>query len=112
MAVNNSDPSVIPGPAVTVIVLFFNHARFLHECLNSIAAQTVQEFQLIVTDDCSTDESADLIQVWLTTCRPDGIFIRHTKNAGLCKTLNEALARPRRIYQHDSHRRLLGTKQD
>lgn len=79
-------------PSVTVIALCFNHGRFLHECLNSIAAQTFNEFQLIVTDDCSRDNSADLIQAWLSTHRPEAIFIRHTVNAGLCKTLNEALS--------------------
>jgi glycosyltransferase involved in cell wall biosynthesis len=79
-------------PAVTVIALCFNHARFLHECLNSIATQTMQDFQLIVADDCSKDNSAELIQTWLSAHRPDSIFIRHTQNAGLCKTLNEALS--------------------
>lgn len=78
-------------PLVTVIALCFNHERFLRECLESIAAQTHTGFQLIVTDDCSKDASADFIQEWLATHRPDAIFIRHTQNLGLCKTLNEAL---------------------
>ena len=80
------------NPAITVIALCFNHARFLIECLESIRAQTFQNFQLIVTDDCSSDISAELIQEWLATHYPDADFIRHSKNLGLCKTLNEALA--------------------
>lgn len=95
MPVDHANLANIPNPAVTVIALCFTHARFLHECLNSIAAQTLQDFQLIVTDDCSKDNSADLIQAWLSTHRPDAIFIRHTQNAGLCKTLNEALLHAR-----------------
>lgn len=83
------------APAVTVIAICFNHARFLHECLNSIAAQTEQSFELIVADDCSKDNSADLIQAWLSAHRPDAVFIRHTQNIGLCKTLNEALSHAR-----------------
>ena len=79
-------------PQVTVIALCFNHAQFLHECLNSIAAQTMQDFQLIVADDCSSDDSANLIQTWLAAHRPDAIFIRHTQNYGICNTLNEALS--------------------
>lgn len=79
-------------PAVTVIALCFNHERFLRECLDSIAAQTIQAFQLIVTDDCSTDGSADAIEAWIRDRRPDAVFIRHEKNRGLCTTLNEALA--------------------
>lgn len=84
-----------PSPAVTVIALCFNHARFLTECLDSIAAQTFQDFQLIVTDDCSKDDSAQLIESWLARHRPDALFIRHSVNVGLCKTLNEALAQAR-----------------
>lgn len=95
MSVSYTSPVATAIPAVTVIALCFNHARFLHECLNSIAAQTQQDFQLIVTDDCSRDGSANLIEEWLATHRPDATFIRHTQNAGLCKTLNEALSHAR-----------------
>lgn len=88
----NAEIPALPAPAVTVIALCYNHSKFLKECLDSIAGQTHQDFQLIVTDDCSKDESAELIHEWLLENRSDAIFIRHTENAGLCKTLNEALA--------------------
>lgn len=78
-------------PAVTVIALCYNHARFLHACLEGIRAQTCQDFELIVTDDCSRDNSAELIAAWLAEHYPDARFIRHTKNAGVCATLNEAV---------------------
>lgn len=80
---------------VTVIALCFNHSKFLIECLESIGAQTFQDFQLIVTDDSSRDGSAQLIEEWLNVHRPDALFIRHSVNVGLCKTLNEALAQAR-----------------
>ena len=79
--------------AVTVIAVCYNHERFVVECLDSIRAQTFQAFQLIVTDDSSSDGSAARIESWLATHRPDAHFIRHDKNAGLCRTLNEASAR-------------------
>ncbi|WP_377702764.1 glycosyltransferase family 2 protein [Pseudoduganella sp. UC29_71] len=82
-------------PAVTVIALCYNHARFLHACLDSIRAQTCQDFELIVTDDCSRDNSAELIAAWLAEHRPDARFIRHTRNAGVCSTLNEAVTSAR-----------------
>lgn len=83
------------SPAVTVIALCYNHARFVLETLESIRAQTMQDFELIVTDDASRDGSPALIAQWLAEHRPDAQFIRHDTNAGLCKTLNEALARAR-----------------
>jgi glycosyltransferase involved in cell wall biosynthesis len=87
--------NTISNPAVTVIALCYNHERFLLECLESIRAQSFQDFQLIVTDDCSRDGSPQMIEAWLAKHRPDAIFIRHKKNAGLCSTLNEALRHAR-----------------
>ena len=83
---------------VTVIAMCFNHERFLIECLESIRFQTSQNFQLIVTDDCSRDGSAELIEVWLKKYRPDALFLRHQKNVGICKTLNEALSHAKGEY--------------
>lgn len=80
------------GSPLTVMALCYNHERFVLECLESIRAQTFQDFRLVVTDDASTDRSAELIADWLARHRPDATFIRHTRNRGLCATLNEALA--------------------
>lgn len=85
-------------PTVTVIALCYNHARFVLETLESIRAQTFQDFELIVTDDASRDNSPELIAQWLAEHRPDASFIRHASNAGLCRTLNEALADARGAY--------------
>lgn len=52
-------------PAVSVIVPNYNHARYLKERINSILDQTFQDFELILLDDCSTDNSAEL----LNNCR-------------------------------------------
>ena len=81
----------MPQP-ITVIALCFNHAGFVKTCLESIRAQTFQDFQLIVTDDCSRDDSPQLIEEWLELNYPAARFIRHTQNTGLCRTLNEALS--------------------
>src|SRR5690348_11158747 len=44
-------------PKVSVIVPNYNHARFLRKRIESILAQTVQDCELILLDDCSTDDS-------------------------------------------------------
>jgi glycosyltransferase involved in cell wall biosynthesis len=80
------------APTVTVIALCYNHERFLLNCLESIRAQTFQDFELIVTDDCSRDSSPEMIAAWLAEHYPQARFIRHTANRGICATLNEALA--------------------
>ena len=86
------------APAITVIALCYNHERFLHECLESIRTQTCQNFELIVTDDASQDRSPGLIAEWIDRHRLKAHFIRHAANAGICRTLNEALARAQGKY--------------
>jgi len=44
-------------PAVSVIVLNWNGARYLERCLEAIAAQTFQDYEVIVLDNASTDGS-------------------------------------------------------
>lgn len=48
-------------PLVSVIVPNYNHAPYLHERIDSILNQTFQDFELILLDDCSTDNSREII---------------------------------------------------
>ena len=49
-------------PNVSVIVPNYNHARFLRQRLDSILAQSFQDFELILLDDCSTDDSRTILK--------------------------------------------------
>lgn len=48
-------------PTVSVIVPNYNHARFLPRRIKSILGQTFQDFELILLDDCSTDDSRPIL---------------------------------------------------
>lgn len=87
----------MPGtkPRVTLVAACYNHARFLRDCLSSIAAQTVDAYDLIVVDDASTDGSQDLIRATIQELRLDARIIFHTSNRGICATFNAALAEVR-----------------
>ena len=78
-------------PLVTVIAVCYNHSRFVIECLESIRAQTYTNVQLIIMDDCSSDESVTLISDWIKLHQIKCEFIAHEVNRGLCRTLNEAV---------------------
>ena len=47
---------------VSVIVPNYNHAQFLHQRIDSILAQSFQDFELILLDDCSTDNSREVME--------------------------------------------------
>lgn len=52
----------MPQPAVSVIVPNYNHAPFLRRRLDSIFNQTYQDFEVIILDDCSSDNSKEIIE--------------------------------------------------
>ena len=51
-------------PKVSVIVPNYNHAPYLKERIDSILNQTFQDFELILLDDCSTDNSREVLAAY------------------------------------------------
>ena len=49
-------------PTVSVVVPNYNHARFLRKRIESVLGQTYRDFELILLDDCSTDESRTILE--------------------------------------------------
>lgn len=79
-------------PSVSVAVPSYNHEPFIRQCLTSIFRQTLAPLELIVIDDCSTDDSLQVIEKTLKDCPfPSELYTR--ENKGLCLTLNEGLER-------------------
>jgi glycosyltransferase involved in cell wall biosynthesis len=51
-------------PKFSVIIPNYNHASFLAERIGSVLNQTFQDFELIILDDCSTDNSQEIIETY------------------------------------------------
>ena len=52
-------------PAVSVIIPMFNAEKYVAECLDSLLNQTFQNFEVIVVDDCSTDNSVAIVKSYV-----------------------------------------------
>lgn len=53
------------NPLVSIIVVTYNSSEFVLETLESAKAQTYQNIELIVTDDCSTDSTVEICRNWM-----------------------------------------------
>jgi glycosyltransferase involved in cell wall biosynthesis len=71
------------APKVSVIVPNYNHAPYLRQRLDSIFNQTFQDFEVILLDDASTDESVNILQFY-TEKYKDKVshFIINEENSG------------------------------
>ncbi len=59
----------------------YNAEKYIAECLDSILAQTLQDFEVIVVDDCSTDKSCEIVESYLQKFDGKLQLIRSEKNS-------------------------------
>jgi len=89
------------SPDVSVVMSVCNGGAFLAQAIESILGQSHSDFEFIVIDDGSSDDSADTIASYSDARLR---VVRHTENAGLATRLNEgfALASGRYIARMDA----------
>ena len=85
-------------PAVSVIVPNYNHARFLRERLDSILNQTFQDFELILLDDCSTDDSAAILREYSSYPKVSHLIINDTNSGSPFAQWKKGVERARGKY--------------
>jgi len=76
------------NPRVTVLMTVYNGSRFLRDSIRSILNQTFNNFEFIIVDDCSTDDSLKIIHSFVDSRIK---VIRNPQNIGLTKSLNKGL---------------------
>jgi glycosyltransferase involved in cell wall biosynthesis len=82
---------------VSVIMPSYNHEKYVSKAINSVLNQSFKDFELIIIDDSSKDNSQRIISSFEEEDkRIKAIF--HRSNLGIAKTLNEGLGKARGKY--------------
>lgn len=90
-------------PELTVIMPNYNKAKYLPRCMASILAQSYSDFELIVIDDASTDESSDIFAAYAAgDARIRLYFMENNVRPGACRNLGLSKARGKYIIFVDS----------
>ena len=79
----------IPSPKVSILIPTYNQAAFIREAVESALAQSYSPLEVIVGDDCSSDETADIVG---TFSDPRLHYIRNTTNRGRCGNYRSLLS--------------------
>ena len=77
-------------PLVSVIMPAYNAAPFIEEAIASVIAQTVADWELIVIDDCSTDDTVQIVSAFVRQ-DPRIQLLTNAVNMGVAKTRNRGL---------------------
>ena len=84
-------------PKVTVILITYNRAAYLTQAIDSIRAQTLKDWELIIIDDTSTDTTPEVAQAF--TQQDSRIhYHRHDTNQGVAVARNTGIKRARGSY--------------
>jgi glycosyltransferase involved in cell wall biosynthesis/radical SAM superfamily enzyme YgiQ (UPF0313 family) len=85
----------IVDPEISVVMSTYNNGKFLEEAVNSVLKQTVQNFEFIIIDDASTDNTPEILK---KLSDPRVRITRNAENLGLTKSLNRGIEYARGKY--------------
>ncbi len=75
-------------PTVSVIIPSYNHERYVRQCIQSVLDQTFQDFEIVITDDGSSDNTVDVIKSF-TDSRIR--LFEHRRNKGASTAANNCI---------------------
>ncbi|MDR3685372.1 MAG: glycosyltransferase family 2 protein [Coriobacteriia bacterium] len=81
-------------PRASVVIANRNGMRHLEECFASLAAQSFEDYEIVVVDNASTDESVQ----WIRTHAPQATVIVHDQDEGYSASANDGIRAARGEY--------------
>ncbi|RZK26228.1 MAG: glycosyltransferase, partial [Flavobacterium sp.] len=77
-------------PQLSIVIPVYNKGEFIGACINSIITQTFTDFELILVNDGSTDDSAEICNAW--NLKDKRIKVVHQSNAGVSAARNKGIS--------------------
>ena len=77
------------NPKISIIVPVYNAERYLHRCIDSILAQTFRDFELLLIDDGSKDNSGYICDEYAE--KDERVKVWHKENGGVSSARNVGL---------------------
>ena len=77
---------------LSFVIPTYNYARFLERCLNSVIQQEADDYEIIIVDDGSTDETADIVSNIRHKNHSREILYLYQQNAGPSVARNKGAA--------------------
>ena len=90
----NNKEDALEQPLVSIIVITYNSSKYVLETLESAKAQTYQNIELIVSDDCSTDNTVEICREWIEKNKKRFLrteLITSEKNTGIPANCNRGV---------------------
>lgn len=81
----------MPQPLISIIVPCYNQAQYLDECLQSVLLQTYQNWECIIVNDGSPDQTEEVAEKW--TSKDQRFIYIHQENLGVSAARNNGIDR-------------------
>jgi glycosyltransferase involved in cell wall biosynthesis len=73
----------VSNPAVTLVVLTYNQGRYIDDALASVVSQTSDEFEVVLVDNGSSDDSVERLEHWLPKIPVPAQLVVNRRNLGV-----------------------------
>ena len=89
-------------PKISIIIPCYNQEKYITECLDSVMAQTISDYEVIIVDDGSTDNSAAIIRAYISDKTNFQLITQSNQGVIAARTHGIAAAQGQYIYPLDA----------